>query len=106
MTPRVHGNQCQAVLNVLRAAMGGEVPSYELARVALQYNSRLKELRAQGFNIKSRTERVGRQVRGYFRLESESTVGLRKSIEHAAAPDTEASLFGDLTVQARHRDDG
>jgi hypothetical protein len=61
--------QRDRILNLLVAAHGGEVPSYELAKIALQYNARVKELRALGHVIRNRTERVNGQVHGYFRLE-------------------------------------
>jgi hypothetical protein len=44
-------NQRQRVLERLLEARGHPVPVYELARIALQYNTRIKELRALGFNI-------------------------------------------------------
>jgi hypothetical protein len=45
--------QRQRVLDCLLAAHGRPVPSYELAKIALQYNARLKELRALGFMVTS-----------------------------------------------------
>ncbi len=53
-----------------RLIQAGEagVKSYELAGMALQYGSRLKELRALGHNIVSQVKTVNGQKHGTFRL--------------------------------------
>ncbi len=75
-------NQRQQILNMLIAARGGEVPSYELAKCALQYCARISELRAQGFRITSRTERHAGVVHGFFRLE----MGMRVQPAGSSSP--------------------
>lgn len=61
-------NQRQRILELLIAARGGEVPSPELARVSLQYNARISELREAGFVIISRVEIHDGVKHGFFRL--------------------------------------
>jgi hypothetical protein len=63
-------SQRQQILDLLRAARGGEVPSLALSRIRLQYGARVKELRELGFRISNRTERRAGKVNGYFRMES------------------------------------
>jgi hypothetical protein len=65
-------SQRQQILDLLRAARGGEVPSLALSRISLQYGARVKELRELGFQIQisNRTERRAGKVNGYFRMES------------------------------------
>jgi hypothetical protein len=61
-------NHRQRILELLIAARGGEVPSSELARVSLQYNARVSELREAGFVIITRVEVHDGVKRGFFRL--------------------------------------
>jgi hypothetical protein len=61
-------SQRQRILDRLIAARGGEVPSPELAKVSLQYNARVSELREAGFVIISRVEIHDGVKRGFFRL--------------------------------------
>jgi hypothetical protein len=58
------------ILGELIGSRGRWIPAYKLASIALQYNARIKELRDIGYVIKNKTERVGRQVHGSFRLVS------------------------------------
>jgi hypothetical protein len=94
--------QRQAILNALLAAHGGEVPSYELAAIALQYGARVRELRDLGFPITNRTERRNGQVRGYFKLEMGAKA--ERDERRISRPETAAETLFDLSV--RHRDDG
>jgi hypothetical protein len=61
-------NQRERILELLIAACGAEVPSPELARISLQYNARIKELRESGFVIISRVEIHNGVKHGFFRL--------------------------------------
>jgi hypothetical protein len=61
-------NQRNLILELLFSARGHEVPSLELARVSLQYNARISELREAGFVIISRVELRDGVKRGFFRL--------------------------------------
>jgi hypothetical protein len=62
--------QKAAILQLLLDNRGQWVPAYRLARTALQYSARVREIRSAGYIIENKTERVGRQVRGAFRLVS------------------------------------
>jgi hypothetical protein len=66
--PGLFGGQKEQILKILLACRGQWVPAYELANVALQYGARIYALRRDGYAIENRTQRVGRQVRGSFRL--------------------------------------
>lgn len=95
-------NQRDAILAVLVAARGGEVSSYELAQISLQYCARVSELRKLGWVITNRVEHVDGQTRGYFKLDLKAS---KSSASVTAAPKpqqqqqttAESSLFGDLT---------
>jgi hypothetical protein len=56
------------ILRVLLQSRGREVPAFEPAEIALQYNARIFQLRAMGFDIQSRSETVNGQKRSWFRL--------------------------------------
>jgi len=64
-----------------------------LSRISLQYNARVKELRALGFRVVSRTEHGDGQVHGFFRLE----FGPAGTVEPISTSQviTADSLFGD-----------
>lgn len=66
--PGLFGGQKEQILKILLACRGQWVPAYELASHALQYNARIFSLRREGYVIENRTQRVGRQVQGTFRL--------------------------------------
>ena len=68
--PETFKGQKGAILSALLARCGNWVPAYELSAIALQYSARIKELRDSGYKIENKTERVGRQVHGAFRLVS------------------------------------
>jgi hypothetical protein len=61
-------NQRQRILELLIAACDGEVPSPDLAKVSLQYCTRISELREAGFVIISRVEVHDGVKHGFFRL--------------------------------------
>ena len=61
----------QRILELLLANKGRRVPSPELARISLQYGSRVLELRAEGYVIRNEMERVNGDIHGYFTLEAE-----------------------------------
>ena len=66
--PSTFKGQKLELLNALLARRGEWIPAFALARIALQYNARVKELRDAGYKIENKTERVGRQVPGSFML--------------------------------------
>jgi hypothetical protein len=68
--PRKFLSQKNAIFKLLRDSRGRWVPAYRLSRIALQYSSRVSELRRSGCLIANRTERVGGKVYGSFRLVS------------------------------------
>ena len=68
--PSTFKGQKRAILDALLARRGEWIPAYTLAHIALQYCARIKELRDAGCVIENRTERVGRQIHGSFRLVS------------------------------------
>jgi hypothetical protein len=63
--------QRERILSLLINANGGEVPSYEMAKIALQYGTRVKELRAEGHKIVNRVKVVNGQRHGSFHLVTE-----------------------------------
>jgi hypothetical protein len=68
--PATFKGQKRAILDALLARRGEWIPAYTLAHIALQYCARITELRSNGYIIENKTERVGRQIRGAFRLVS------------------------------------
>jgi hypothetical protein len=102
MTARHHKSQRQCILDALLAARGRPVPSYELAQLALQYNSRLKELRALGFVIHSHETIASDGVRHTsFALELGISTAIspdvgRNSALPAQSPSRQLTLVGDL----------
>ena len=66
--PQLFSGQKGRILALLLARRGTWVPAPELAKIALQYCARIKELRDAGYKIENQKERVGRQVHGSFRL--------------------------------------
>ena len=66
--PGLLTGQKAAIPGILLKNRGNWVPSYKLAGFALQYSSRLKELRNAGYVIENRTTRVAGKVHGAFRL--------------------------------------
>jgi hypothetical protein len=66
--PQLFTGQKGRILELLLSNKGNWVPAYKLSTIALQYGARLLELRAVGYVIQNKTERVGRQVHGAFRL--------------------------------------
>jgi hypothetical protein len=89
------------ILRLLLESKGREVPAYELAKVALQYNARIHELRKLGFAIVNRTQLVDGVRRSAFCLHI--SAGNTNRATHEAHGDG-YSLFGDMSVQ--HDDRG
>jgi hypothetical protein len=56
------------ILHLLQAAQPGWVPAPALARISLQYNARIFELRRAGWTISNRVATVGGKKHGSFRL--------------------------------------
>jgi hypothetical protein len=62
-------NQKAEILALLQSRPNQWVPVYEIARIALQYNARLKELREEGHDIENKImEVVNGQKHTAFRL--------------------------------------
>lgn len=51
-------NQKQEILNLLKSHPNEWIPVYEIAKIALQYNTRLLELRRQGYVIENKLMEV------------------------------------------------
>jgi hypothetical protein len=97
-------SQRQRILDLLIAARGREVPAPELAKLSLQYSSRVLELRRLGHCIVNRVEIANGVKRGFFRLvikppagriASAAVVDSRKAKTAVAAPVQEA-LFPEV----------
>jgi hypothetical protein len=82
--------QLARILALLKSHSPEWVPAFEVAALALQYNSRIKELREAGHAIENKTERVHGVTHSWFRL---------RPVSAAAAESL--SLFGDLTPTLR-----
>ena len=65
-------SQCDAILAALEYERGHWVPMPDLARIAGCYavHSRIAELRARGHVISQRSERSGRKIMSFYRLEA------------------------------------
>jgi hypothetical protein len=62
-------NQKAEILALLQSRPNQWIPVYEIARIALQYNARLKELREEGHDIENKImEVVDGQKHTAFRL--------------------------------------
>jgi hypothetical protein len=99
-------SQEQRILWLLDAAWPNWVPSPELAKISLQYGSRIFALRKKGWAIVNRIEVVGGARYGFFRLGSRPVPSNKELREHRApiaVAGPAESLFGSLE---RHRDDG
>jgi hypothetical protein len=100
----VSAQQRQRILNMLIAAHGEFIPAVELARVSLQYNARIFEIRRLGYNVESRTSHPhgrGGVVHSWFRLIPFTTDSSTRP-EAQAEPD-DALLFADM--REKHRDE-
>jgi hypothetical protein len=68
--PDSRASQRGRILELLIAARGEWVASPQIAALALQYNSRLFELRRLGFRIENRTKEIAGVRHSWFRLVS------------------------------------
>jgi hypothetical protein len=77
--------QAEKIEDLLRSRYGQWVPAYELSDLALQYNTRIFELRKKlkttgdSEEIENRTERVNGQCHGSFRIRRKDANGPVKS---------------------------
>jgi len=96
-----HKTQRGRILALLIDARG-EVPLPAILALGIaQYGARIHELRALGFRIENRKERVNGVLHTFFRLNGgTATIAPRKQEQP-----TDAKLFPDLPKE-RHRDDG
>ena len=62
--------QTRRILMLLHAAWPNWTPAPELAKISLQYASRIHEIRKAGWLISNRVERHGRSKAGFYRLGS------------------------------------
>jgi len=108
-----NSTQRDRVLELLRASGGAWVPAPELARIALQYGTRILELRRLGHRIENRTEMVNGSRHSWFRLvtpqpdrEQQARAWIAQARSDAETPGDSLSLFPDNGPLQRHRDDG
>jgi hypothetical protein len=93
--------QRSAILKLLIAAHGQEVPLPRIADLAAQYNARLFELRRQGFRIINRTRTIDGVKHSWFRLEiglAEDTPCTSESLATTTPPET-FPQFGSLSPE-------
>jgi len=89
--------QKKKMLWLLQSAWPGWVPAVALARISLQYGSRIFELRRSGFLIQNRMRIVGGIRHGEFRLGPRPTPSNREL--RGAARRSESNhptLFGEI----------
>jgi hypothetical protein len=99
MQVRNSKSQREQIYSLLKERAGQWVPAYELARLALQYGTRVFELRQAGAVISNKTEHHRGQILSWFRLE------LPPTLTRPSASDPEpAPLFPKLI--GSHRDNG
>ena len=112
MTAAKRRSQESKILWLLTAAWPSWVPSPSLAAISLQYNARIFSLRRQRWQIQSRVRIVDGKRLGEFRLGSKSP-GVDRPPRPVITPtapihadSSRDSLFGDLSPERWHRDDG
>ena len=66
--PELFRGQRGRILSLLLERRGTWVPAPELAKIALQYASRLHSIRKEGFVVENRVERSNGQVHGAYML--------------------------------------
>ena len=66
--PELFRGQRGRILALLLARRGTWVPAPELAKIALQYASRIHTIRGEGFTVENRVRRVNGQVHGAYML--------------------------------------
>jgi hypothetical protein len=90
------------ILALLIKAASGWVPLPEILALGIaQYNARVHELRALGFRIENRKERVNGLLHTYFRLNGGSATIAKSRTE----PQPESgSLFGSLAPDRSYKE--
>jgi hypothetical protein len=109
--------QAEKILWLLQSAWPNWVPSPELAKISLQYGSRIFGLRKKGWAIANRIEMVGGSRHGFFRLGSRPMPSSKELREKRAAsfkpgispeakspPAQGESLFGDLSPDRTYQE--
>jgi hypothetical protein len=66
--PELFRGQRGRILSLLFERRGTWVPAPELARIALQYASRIYDIRKEGFVVENHVERSNGQVHGAYML--------------------------------------
>ncbi len=79
-------SQCARILRLLIDARGAWVPSFEIAKCALQYSARVLELRRLGFVIENKTEGAHSQRHSWFRLAGSPVAGKKERPAAIEAP--------------------
>ena len=104
-------SQEERILWQLSAAFPEWVPAPSLAKISLQYSSRIFSLRHKGWQIANRVEVRNGVKQGYFRLATPGTFpnpqhgrSATSTLIQKPAPGGDMSLFGNLALE--HRDDG
>ncbi len=69
--PQAFKGQKLAILQLLREHRGHEVPASRLAEIGLQFQTRVFELRAEGFTITNRMERKNGRIFSFYVLACE-----------------------------------
>jgi hypothetical protein len=59
--------QNERIKELFEAHQNQWIPCYEVAKFALQYNTRISELRGEGMNIENKTKTVDGQKHSWFR---------------------------------------
>lgn len=94
------------ILALLVKARGGWVPLPDILALGIaQYSARIHELRALGFRIENRKERVDGVLHTYFRLNGGSAIAPPVTDFSCSLSKSGSGSLFDLP-ETRHRDDG
>ncbi len=109
------------ILQLLAESRGEWVPAVELSKISLQYNARVKEIRAAGHEVESRVERVRTNGRSFVKHSWFRLCTARQNVaakigrgEHVSSEEFAAALKNDgdqpslfsEPLRAQHRDEG
>lgn len=102
MSNDIRKTQCDQLLAKLTAAAerGEELALPEILSLRIaQYNTRLKELRGEGYVIKNRTERRDGRVLSWYRLVSKPAASQPQNTLKQLAPTKSFPEFGNLSPE-------
>jgi hypothetical protein len=92
------------ILWLLQSSWPNEVPSPELAKISLQYGSRIFSLRKQGWLISNRA-RIVKGIRyGEFRLGAAPIRSNQELRQAKSEVSKQAGLFGDISPDRSYRE--